>query len=156
MLSLLVQYAASVWHIWTHTKGSNVITVYVYKWDMLMEMKERSLWSIHWQTGAVATQSRIWGVSFIHHSLSSYDKGQALTKAEVRSGSVTSSWPVSPSQPLVWSLLTVHQPGQHLSAERRGRLTPNTERQLIQEELDWHHIKDRHKESDVTGVGVFI
>lgn len=41
------------------------------------------------------------GGSFIHLSLSSYDKGQALTKAEVRSGSVTSSWPVRPSQPLV-------------------------------------------------------
>lgn len=45
-------------------------------------------------------QSRFRGVfrgSFIHLSLSSYDKGQALTKAEVRSGSVTSSWPDRPS-----------------------------------------------------------
>lgn len=59
------------------------------------------------------------GGSFIHLSLSSYDKGQALTKAEVRSGSVTSSWPVRPSQPLVWRLPTVYQPAEHLSAEMR-------------------------------------
>lgn len=33
----------------------------------------------------------------LHLSLSSHDKGQAQTKAEVRSGSVTSSWPDRPS-----------------------------------------------------------
>lgn len=83
-------------------------------------------------------QSRIFRGSFIHLSLSSYDKGQALTKAEVGSGSVTSSWPVRPSQPLVWRLPTVYQPAEHLSTEWGG-VTPNTEKLLIQWELGWLH-----------------
>lgn len=78
------------------------------------------LWSFCWRNGSRGkSKAGFWG-SFIHLSLSSYDKDQAPTKAGVRPGSVTSSWPVSPSQPLVWSLPTVYQPAEHLSTERRG------------------------------------
>lgn len=94
------------------------------------------------------------GTSFIHLSLSSHDKGQALTKAEVRTGSVTSSWPVSPSQPLVWRLPTVYQPAEHLSSERRGP-TDTRHRKVAHSGGTGLTSQDSYiQKSDVTGVDV--
>lgn len=97
------------------------------------------LWSFNWQTGAEAKAKQGFVGSFIHLSLSSYDKGQALTKAQVRSGSVTSSWPVSPSRPLVWRLPSVYQPAENLSTEKGGLTDTEHEKLFIQGKLGWLH-----------------
>lgn len=105
-------------------------------WDVLTEIKEGSLWSFNWQTGK--KQSRVFRGSFIHLSLSNSDKGQALTKAEVRSGSVTSSCQTITAAGLKAAhCLSASRTSQH--RERGERLTPNTEKLLIQGELGWLH-----------------